>query len=79
MLLDCEVREGNVIGSGTVVRSPTANTSAGNYNVQFIRTSALVFLEGLTPGAEYNAKGFYFQTAGTGHLINNSYMQVAKR
>lgn len=79
MLLDVEVREGNTIGAGTVVRAASANTCAANYNIQFIRGHSIVFLEGLTPGAEYNVKGFYFQTVGTGHLINNSYMQIAMR
>ena len=78
-LMDAEVRTGGSWGAGTVVRSPNTWTSVGNYNVNFIRAISHDFIEGLTPGQTYHARTMYYQTAGSGHLISNSYMEVILR
>lgn len=70
-----EVRTGGTIRSGTVVLTALPEDMAANYNVQMTRQSAVVFAQGLTPGATYNVYlGVYSNAISC--LVNNTKIKV---
>lgn len=51
-----EVRAGNVLRAGTIVHAfDTNNDGIANYNATYVKGWCTVYLDGLTPGASYNA------------------------
>lgn len=63
-----EVREGAVVGSGTVVLA--AAISHGLYSNKLTRATAITDISGLTPGSTYNVQQMFAVTGGTGSFEN---------
>jgi hypothetical protein len=73
-LMTPQVREGNVINSGTIVSAPadqnagmSLNDRASTFDYRFV--TVVTSVTGLTPGASYNAV-FMQKTAGTNAAVN---------
>lgn len=56
---DFEVRQGGVIGSGTVFRAATDTTAIRHADPNFVRATAVTPVVGLTPGSTYNARQLF--------------------
>jgi hypothetical protein len=66
VVADFEIRQGDVIGSGTVVRATNSDYSWINYNAQFISGSVTLVVDGLTAGETYNIRQTAYVSSGTG-------------
>lgn len=64
--LGYELREGNVIGSGTVVQAADAARDVGHTGTSPSVQGALHKVSGLTPGATYNVQQMFIVGGGTG-------------
>lgn len=65
-----EVREGNVVGSGTVVLAADDTRSLMNHNTNEIMGGVTFPVTGLTSGADYNVRLMHKTTSGTLTLVN---------
>lgn len=66
-LVCCETREGDTVGSGTVVDT-VGDRGPSHYGASFARLGATRLLTGLTPGASYNTRMLHKVTSGTGSV-----------
>lgn len=72
--MDFEVRNGGVIGAGTVFRAPSDTTASRHADPNFVRATTSTLVTGLTPGNTYNIRQQYRVNSGTGifqdkHLV----------
>ncbi len=63
-----ETRQGDTIGSGTVIEAASDGLGVAHYGAAFSRAGACHLLEGLNPGAAYNTRLLHRVSSGTGDI-----------
>lgn len=63
---DFQIRNGGVVGSGTIFRAPLDATALRHADPNFVRATAVTPVIGLTPGATYNVQQQFKVNSGTG-------------